>query len=89
MSKSWCFYIPMDHRSFDEGEGWVPSIVERGKPGHSPLRGNGSFARPYYWGMTYEEACERARWENEQIGVSPEEALEIITSSMAAGPVQR
>lgn len=76
-----CLYVPPD--SFDEGHGYVPSIVEEGKPGHTPLRGNGSGARPWYFGMTYEAACQRAEQDNLEMGITPEDARQIILSSIA------
>lgn len=80
--KRWCFFIPVD--AYDEGRGYVPSVVYEGEPGHSPLRGNGPHAAPWYWGMTYEEAKEVARKANADRGLTDGDVAEIVGSSMAA-----
>lgn len=74
-----CFYIPIEQ--FDE-HGYIPSLVTEGEPGHAPLTGNGRHATPWYWGRTYEEAVAVCERENANLGLSPEDALEIVTSSM-------
>jgi hypothetical protein len=76
-----CFYIPSEQ--FDE-HGYIPSVVTEGVAGHAPMKGRGAFSQPWYWGRTYEEACARCTAENEAIGVSFADALEIVLSSMAA-----
>jgi len=75
-----CFYIPVEQ--FDEN-GYIPSVVTEGEPGHSPMRGKGECAAPWYWGKTYEEAQARCTAENEAMGISFEDALEIVLGSMA------
>jgi hypothetical protein len=82
MSKRWCFFIPAD--AYDEGKGYVPSVVYEGEPGHSPLRGDGPHAEPWHWGMTYEQAKEFAQRANAEMGLSKESVAEIVASSMAA-----
>jgi hypothetical protein len=77
-----CFYIPPT--GFVEGHGYVPSVVVEGEPGHTPLMGNGTCAAPYYWGMTFEAACEEAQRQNARLGISPSDAIEIVLSSQAA-----
>lgn len=64
--------------------GYVPSMVFEGVAGHSPLGGNGPFARPWVWGPSLEEAKEQARKWNEGQGISEERAAEIFLSSMVA-----
>jgi hypothetical protein len=77
-----CFWIPAE--PFDEN-GWVPSIVIEGEPGHTPLAGNGQCARPWYWGKTYDEARAVCVRENEKtFRLSPGEALTIVMSSIQA-----
>lgn len=75
-----CFYIPIEQ--FDDN-GYIPSVVTEGEPGHAPLTGNGKFASPWYWGKTYEAATEFAAKENAFLGLTPEDVLDIIGSSMA------
>lgn len=78
----WCFYI--DPLSFVEGHGYIPSVVKKGVAGHALLAGNGTGSSPYYWGMTYETACAVAEKANSDMGVTPEDALDIRISSMQA-----
>jgi hypothetical protein len=78
-----CFYIPVGQ--FDEN-GYIPSLVTEGEPGHAPLKGSGECAAPWYWGKTYEAAKAFAEEMNaEQFGLTPAQAAEILASSMRAG----
>lgn len=79
-----CFYIPAD--AYVDGKGYVPSVVTEGEPGHAPLVGSGSHAEPWYWGHTYEEANTIAAKENERLGLTPDDVLNIVLSSMTAAP---
>jgi hypothetical protein len=83
MEPRMCYYIPVD--SFDE-HGYIPSLVTEGKPGHQPLTGgDNTGATPWYWGTTYAAARETcARVNQEEFGLTPEDALEIVASSMRA-----
>jgi hypothetical protein len=74
-----CFYIPPDQ--YDEN-GWIPSVVTEGEPGHAPLKGNGPCASPWYWGKTLEAAQATAERENARLGLSRDEALAIVLSSL-------
>ena len=76
-----CFYIPPDQH--DEN-GWIPSVVTEGEPGHAPLTGNGPCARPWYWGKTLAGAQATADRENARLGLSRGEALSIVLSSLRA-----
>jgi hypothetical protein len=77
-----CFYIPADQ--FAE-QGWIPSVVTEGQPGHQPLMGNGPQAQPWHWGRTYREAVHICNLENAQaFGLTPADAAAIVASSMAA-----
>jgi hypothetical protein len=78
-----CFYIDPGQ---DPGEhGYIPSLVEEGIAGHSPLKGSGRFATPWYWGKDYEQACKIADQENWRVyHLTPGEAAEIVLSSMVA-----
>lgn len=77
-----CFYQPIEQ--YDEN-GWIPSLVTEGEPGHTPLTGSGTAAAPWYWGKTYEEARARCQEENGKLGINPADAAKIVLSSMAAG----
>lgn len=82
MSPRKCFYIPVEQ--FDEN-GYIPSLVTEDEPGHSPMKGNGEGSSPWYWGKTYKEAQEMAEEANRELDISPEDAAEIVASSMRAG----
>lgn len=78
-----CMYIsPMQ---YDEGRGFVPSLVIENEPGHSPMRGRGEFAEPWYWGDTLDRAREVCdRYNQDRLGISPKTAMRIVASSMGA-----
>lgn len=64
-----------------EGEGWVPSVVVEGEPGHRPLVGDGS---PWTWGPTLELARAVAKERNERLGLAPSDVEHILRSSVMA-----
>jgi hypothetical protein len=76
-----CFYIPADQY---DGNGYIPSLVTEGEPGHAPLTGNGPGASPWYWGKSYEQAQAVCTQENARLGISAEDAAQIVASSMTA-----
>lgn len=82
MSARYCYFIPVDQ--FDEN-GYIPSMVTEGEAGHAPLSGNGDHSRAWYWGKTYEEAKEVARKENERLGLTEDDVMRIVASSIGAG----
>lgn len=73
------FYI--DASSTTDG-GFIPSIVTEGEPGHALMSGNGPLSRPWVWGPTFEQAQQQAREANAERGLSEDDVLDIITSSM-------
>lgn len=77
-----CFY--QDMHSHDE-RGFIPSVVTEGEPGHAPLVGRGTMAMPWYWGKTYDEAAAQCAKENAKLGLSDEDVVEIMISSMSFG----
>lgn len=90
-----CF-IPPDGSSFVEGLGYRVCMVVDGEDGYHPsgawpLDGKDhgpdmpGAQRPWFWGMTLEEAEERARRHNETLGISADEAFDIIGRSMTLG----
>lgn len=76
-----CFYIP--EGQFDDN-GYIPSLVTENEPGHRPLTGNGRFSSPWYWGKTYEKAREICAEENKKLGLTEEDVVEIVASSIGA-----
>lgn len=74
---------------YEEGRGYIPSLVTEHEASHSPMTGRGEFAEPWYWGDTLEraqEVCDRVNLD--RYGISRRTALRIMGSSMAAGSVQ-
>lgn len=76
-----CFWI--DSGPYDEN-GYVPSIVTEGQPGHTPMTGNGVGSAPWYWGKTREAALQVCKESNERLGLSERDVEEIVWSSMHA-----
>jgi len=69
----------------DLKKGFIPSWVFEGLDGHYPIT-NGypkdPTACPYYWGKTLDEAESSARAMNGRLGLTKQEILDIIMSSM-------
>lgn len=66
--------------------GYIPSLVVEDEAGHSPLTGRGELSQPWYWGKDYDEAkahCDRMN--QQDFGLTPTDAADIVVSSMAAG----
>ena len=77
-----CFMILAE--PYDEG-GYVPALVTEGEPGYGLMAGNrAKFQSPWYWGRDREQAVEIAEQENARMGISGDDAAEIIASSLAA-----
>jgi hypothetical protein len=86
MAKRQCYYIPPDHSTFEPGNGFVPALVTEGEPGYGLMAGNGPFSSPWYWGMEIDAAKKFAEEANARdFGLTPEEAVSIVLSSMRAG----
>jgi hypothetical protein len=79
-----CFWL--DETCVDpNGKGFIPSLVTEGEPGHSPLKGDPEkFQSPWVWGPTIQDAKRQVREANEALGITPEQATDIVLSSMAA-----
>lgn len=82
-----CFYIPIEGNP--DGKGFIPALVTEGEPGYSPMGDPDSDGitspLPYRWGNTYEEAQAVAeRTNRDTFGLTREDTIEIVASSMAA-----
>lgn len=55
---------------------WVPAVVQEDSPGYSPTN--------WEWSCTYEQAEKLVEGLNTRMGVSKEDAMTIIGSSMSA-----
>ena len=76
-----CLYV--DETMQHEG-GYVPSMVTEGEPGHAPLEGNHPLASPWFFGQDIETAKRLVEETNAKLGITPDQAREIVLSSMAA-----
>ena len=79
--KRHAFYI--DETMWTE-HGYIPSIVTEDEPGHTPMRGNGPHASPWYWGHDLATARTIAAEANTALGLSDRDVRDIITSSFRA-----
>ena len=79
-----CFVILAGQ--YEEGRGYIPSLVTENEPGHSPMTGRGKFAEPWYWGDTMERAKEVCAAANlRRYGITKKTAARIVCSSMFTG----
>lgn len=87
-----CYFIPMG--SFIHGRGWRVSIVRENESGHFPTgswpySGRPGETLPYFWGdpdnpndlESAEEVCSKM---NERMGLSKQDVVKIVSSSMFA-----
>ena len=79
--KRWVYWLQETKRDPDNKNRFLVCIVVEDEPGFFPMLGRGLGASPWYWDK---ETC---RAQNEKRGYSEEDAFDIVTSSMAAGPV--
>lgn len=79
-----CYYISGEFKTSD-GQ-YVPSLVVENEPGHIPMLGDGgATTQPWGWGATVAEAKAHCREVNAtDFGITEDEALIIVASSMAA-----
>ncbi len=64
-------------------KGFIPAMVFEDDPGFFPAVGKEG-GEPYYWGQTIEEAKRACDSANESLGLTPDEARDIVTSSIIA-----
>lgn len=69
---------------YDKDGGYIPVMVTENEPGYNAMRGQGELAQPWYWGHDLDVAKRLAAEANADLGISPDDALEIVASSMAA-----
>ena len=79
----WCYYVCPTQDPADHG-GYVPSIVEEGVAGYSPLMGRGECSAPWIWGADLETAENHCDQQNEKLGLTQKDVWEITASSMRA-----
>ena len=83
VSKRFMYFVPAD--SYVTGEGFRASVVFEGEQGHRPTgdwpNPDGAGVRPYFWGDDLFFAEEKAHIENEKLGLTREDELDILRSS--------
>jgi len=82
LNRRWCWYIAPAQDPKEHG-GFVPSLVREDEPGHRPMTGDpAKLQTPWIWGNTLTEAQEIARQQNERLGITDDDAADIVASSM-------
>lgn len=78
-----CYVIPPHTpEQVEKQGGYMPSLVIEGVPGHAPLNGgNHEFALPWVWGPTLEDAEEKCKVLNEQLGLTESVVMDLILKS--------
>ena len=79
--KRQAFYVDATMRT---EHGFIPSVVTEDEPGHTPMRGNGPLASPWYWGDDLATARRIAAKANADLGLSDSDVRDIIASSFRA-----
>jgi hypothetical protein len=80
-----CYYIPPTQTP-DPGSGYRVAIVEEDNAGYrwTGDAPEGGRQQPYYWGSTLAEAEAVARGENRRLGLTDDDVLHIVNSSIWA-----
>jgi len=77
----YCYYLTPDMLTPD---GYLPVVVIEGVPGSTPPSGDAATAQPSWWGSDLALARRRVTEANARLGVSPEQAREIVLAAMTA-----
>lgn len=77
----WCYTV-MPAQDTSKYGGYVPSLVIENQRGHWPMLGRGNHSSPWVWGKTLGEAEDVCRSVNAERGISPEDEMKIVASSM-------
>lgn len=75
------FYV---NETMKTEHGYIPSVVTEDEPGHTPMRGNGPYASPWYWGHDITIARKIAAQANDALGLTDSDVRDIIASSFRA-----
>lgn len=73
----------LDRSMYESGKGFRPVVQFEGEHGFTPQGGNG--VEPYYLGHDYESAKAIVDEWNNELGIDPKEAREIVTRAMFPG----
>ena len=74
----WCYFIPP--QSGDGG--YIPALVIEGQQGYRMMSGNGPCSTPWRWGETEDKANEICDAVNARRGITAEEKMQIVLSTM-------
>jgi hypothetical protein len=85
--KHYAFTIVEEMKASDGG--YIPCIAVEDAPGYRPMKGVGRFSSPWNWGQDREQAQKLCDHKNAELGLSKEDALRIIGSSMFPKGVQK
>ena len=77
-NQTWCYTILATQ--YDEN-GFIPSRVDLGVKGHSPMTGP-TGTEPWYWGKTLEEAEATCAHANMKMNLSQDRVFEIECSTL-------
>jgi len=61
---------------------FIPCAVIENEAGYRPMRGADELTMAWYWGETHEECQAHCDSYNEDMGLTPEDVMEIVSSSM-------
>jgi len=88
--KRWCYYVTGMHRDEAGGtEGFIPSKVTEGEPGHQLMKGDPEqMQAPWVWGPSLETAQATADSMNQRMGITKEDSAKIVASSMVASNLE-
>jgi hypothetical protein len=80
--RKWAYWVPAE--PWKKTGKWVPSVIVEGVSGHTPMAGNGTCAQPWFWGYSYPEARDACTRVNAELGITLEDMVEILFSSLRA-----
>lgn len=78
-TRRFCYYV-MEGQTSDDG-GYIPSVVFENESGHNPLNSSHTWT----WGNTMEDAKRYASVANRNLGLTDDDVMNIVASSMRAG----
>lgn len=76
----YCYYLTPTMLTAD---GYLPIIVIEGVPGSTPPSGDAATAQPSWWGDDLAVAKLRVEEANARLGITPQDARNIVLSSMS------
>ena len=84
-NKRFCYYIMEGQTTIDGG--YIPSMIVENEAGHTPLTGPEAVGSSWVWAHNFEDAKQYASVMNTQLGLTQDDVMDIVASSMRAGAV--